>query len=113
MPPPAFEIRQIIDTNTPVIYPGNWEAENRKGWRWEANLNIHDINTVLNLIKMLQADHGRRNVAIGHTFNFETMKPEGEPLMCGLYLRDAEDIVQEAMKELDDLDALERFFNNN
>lgn len=112
MAPPLYRIRSVLSTNTPVIYPGNWEAEHRKGWRWVLNMYIHDTDDAIGLIDEYQTAHGKERVAVGQFFDTNLMRPTSEPAWCGLYLRDTEDLVRETLRDLDDLDALARWLND-
>jgi hypothetical protein len=112
MAPPLFLIRAMLDTSTPVVYAGNWPAEHAKGWRFVMNMFITDVQGCMDAIKNAQIEHGKAGVAVGQAFNESTMKPEPAPGICGLYVKDVESVVEEVMRELNDLDAVERWLHN-
>jgi hypothetical protein len=90
MAPPLFLIRAMLDTGAPVIFEGNWNSEHAKGWRFVMNMFITDVHGCMDTIKMAQIEQGRPNVTVGLAFNEVTMKPEAEPSVCGLYVKDLE-----------------------
>ncbi len=104
------KLRDLIDTNCPMIFAGNWPAEHKKGWRWIMNLEVNDDDSTT-MIRDYQIAHGPTNVAIGHPFNKMTMKPAPIVNECGLYVRDVEDLVKEAQRTLENDEAIARWLN--
>lgn len=100
------DLQSLIDTSCPVIYNGNWEAEARKGWRWDGNVNTRDKAKVQVHIEAAQSEFGKKNVALGQAFDGEVMKPIRRYQTCGIYVRDVENIVGEARKILEDIEIL-------
>lgn len=94
-------LRSKIDSSCPVIFRGNWPTEAAKGWRHACNISLTD-GTGEDMLADYQTAHGRINVTIGQPFDENAMKPSPEPKLCGLYVRDTEDLVRELQRDLDD-----------
>lgn len=94
-------LRGLIDTNCPMIFPGNWEAEHERGWRHAKNLVTTDEGAAVKTIQDYQTAHGLLNVTIGNPFSAESMMPATIPQHFGLYVRDIEDLVQDFNKGFD------------
>jgi hypothetical protein len=106
------ELRDLIDTNCPMIYSGNWKAENEKGWRWVINLEVEDEDSK-STIKDYQTAHGPLNVAIGHPFNEDSNRPTPATSTFGLYVRDVEDLIKDIRRDLDDPAAIASWLNGD
>lgn len=96
------DLRDLIDTNCPVIFEGNWESEHKKGWRWVMNLDLAAPSGCKEIIKDYQQGHGSLNVCVGHAFDEKKMKPAPTAVFCGLYVRDVEDLIREVERDLED-----------
>lgn len=102
------KIVDLIPHDLPRIYAGNWASEHAKGWRWVLNLHIHEEDSA-ETVEEYQTAHGVRNVTVGHAFDLDTRHPEPQPLWCGLYVKDVEDLVSSLRRGMDDLGALGRW----
>lgn len=103
-------LRDLIDSNCPVIFAGNWESEHKKGWRWITNLEISEMESGT-IIRDYQLAHGGMNVTLGQPFHDQVMRPVGNLRECGLYVRDVEDLVKEAQRTLENDEAISRWLN--
>lgn len=92
-------LRQMIDANAPVVFAGNWVLQSRVGWRWVANLSATDTSGI-SMIEEAQEKHGVLNVTIGQPFSEGEMKPVAVPTLCGLYVRDTDDLIRELQENL-------------
>lgn len=108
-------LRDQIDTNCPVIFIGNWPTEFAKGWRWATNLDLDKAkeSEAVQTIQDYQIAHGKLNVALGHAFDKEAMQPASLDKICGLYVRDIEDIVKRVHEDLDNTKALAEWLNGD
>ena len=109
------KLRDQIDKNCPVIFIGNWPAEHAKGWRWATNIDLNKDNEpeAIKIIQDYQLAHGKLNVALGHAFDKEEMQPAPLDKICGLYVRDIEDIVKKVHEDLNDTKALAKWLNGD
>jgi len=107
------KLRDLIDTNTPVIFIGNWPSELAKGWRWAVNLDLTEEAEVVKIIQDYQIAHGRLNVALGHSFDAKEMQPVPIDKSCGLYVRDVEDLIQKVNEDMNDTKALAAWLNGD
>lgn len=101
----ASNLRRMIDSSCPVIFGGNWQQATSKGWRWECNLSISHTETP-KLIEGYQQTLGSDRVTIGHPFSETRMRPEPVEEYVGIYLKDADDLVEAHAAELEDDEAL-------
>ena len=106
-------LRNIIDTNCPIMHAGAWPVLHQRGWRFEKNLYVPEVELCIEIIDDYQKVHGPLNVTIGSPFNEEQMKPAPIPTFIGLYVRDVQDIMAELKRSLDDNDAVERWLSAN
>lgn len=113
MAPSMYYLRKKISTSNPVIFPGNWEMNHRKGWRWVANLHYEDQEECLETLDEYLTAHGSANVTLGHSFDEKVMRPGVVPGYCGLYVRDLEDLVNELQRSLNDNDMVERWLHGD
>jgi hypothetical protein len=106
------KIAALIDNSCPRIFEGNWQAEHAKGWRWVLNLHIQEEDAP-DTVEEYQAAHGKTNVTVGHAFDLDKGTPTPEPLFCGLYVRDVEELVQSLYRGLNDTKALSRWLSGD
>lgn len=92
-------LRQMMDPNSPMIHAGNWVLQSKAGWRWVANLSATDTSGVT-MIEEAHERHGLINVTIGQPFSEGEMKPVAVPTLCGLYVRDTDDLIRELQADL-------------
>jgi hypothetical protein len=101
----ASNLRRMIDSSCPVIFGGNWQLATEKGWRWECNLGINHAETP-RIIENLPTDACETDrVTIGHPFSETRMRPEPVEEFIGVYLKDADDLVEAHAAELNDDEA--------
>lgn len=101
-------LQGLIDTKCPMIYVGNWPLEHSRGWRWVANLDLGQFDN-RQLILDYQMAHGVLNVTLGHPFNEVNLKPAPILGFCGMYVRDVDDIIKQARRELADDEMMHRW----
>jgi hypothetical protein len=111
--PNMKRLRDMIDTNCPIMHGGAWPTLHLRGWRWEKNLYVPEVEQCIAVIDDYQDVHGPMNVTIGSPFNEEQMKPAPMRTLIGLYIRDVQDIMAELRRSLDDSDAVERWLSAN
>jgi hypothetical protein len=106
----ASNLRRMIDSSCPVIFGGNWQLATEKGWRWECNLGINHAETP-RVIEGYQRTLAPNRVTIGHPFSETRMRPEPVEEFVGIYLKDADDLVEAHAAELDDDEALAKWLD--
>jgi hypothetical protein len=111
--PNMKRLRDMIDTNCPIMHAGAWPTLHGRGWRWEKNLYVPEVEACIEVIDDYQSVHGPLNITIGSPFNEEQLRPAPMPTFIGLYVRDVQDVVAELRRSLDDNDAVERWLSAN
>ena len=96
-------LQKLIDKSCRPVYEGRWDIQCREGWRWASNLSTQDIPLSTQVIQEYQRVHGVTNVAIGHPFNEEEMRPKSDPggYQVGAYVRDVDHIVESLWEMFD------------
>lgn len=104
------DLRNLLDPNTPVVVESTWDRLAREGWRWSINLClVHTTNT--GYIRDRISVHGPLNVAVGHSFDKNAMKPRPETGWCGVYVRDVDIQVEQFVALLQDDTAVARWLS--
>lgn len=89
-PKPMQRLRDLISTDAPVIFTGNWNKVNLEGWRWAENIPVSATIRGSDTILKYQKEYGRDNVALGHPWSPRQFKPSPNPQQFGIYVRDLE-----------------------
>lgn len=109
--PRLSEIVELIDRNNKLIYSGNWSIMFEAGWRQASFINTTDIDESVAKIKDYQKVHGPLNVALGHPIDETVHIPSVKKGKMGLYVRDADDLIEALRESLDDIVQVERWLN--
>lgn len=84
----------ILTYGVPSIKTDNWERLSAVGWSWHANIKLADYTVAVQVIRLLQDEHGKGNVTVGQPFNNTKQRPDAESTsVCGIYLRDIRGII--------------------
>lgn len=101
-PKPMQRLRDLISTDAPVIFTGNWEKVNSEGWRWAENMPVSATIRGRDTIMKYQKEYGRDNVALGHPWSPRQFKPSPNPQQFGIYVKDLEAAMTTFSTEFDE-----------
>lgn len=96
-------LSSLISTRCPIVNKANWDRLCEEGWRWLANIPLHDHPSAAAMVISAQEDYGVYNVALGDPFNSQRMKPKRDlsGFAAGIYVCDADEQIRLLMITLE------------